>query len=170
MKIAINGGHCPGRDPGALGRHDNEAEVCRRIMEHTALMLRSRGHEVMSVQSDSLEAVVGASDGFGAEVFVSIHCNGAERAEAHGTEVFAASAGGKALAACLLGRLTGLIGTADRGVKPGGHLYVVRNTAAIAVLVETAFITNEAEESLLLVHPESFAWAITMGLLDYIGG
>ena len=169
MKIAVNGGHCPGKDPGALGAHDTEAAVCRRIMEQSALMLRDAGHEVLSVQGNELEAIVGASDGFGADVFVSIHCNAVENPAAHGTEVFAVSAAGKELARCMLERLTGLMGTTSRGVKDGGGLYVIRRTQAVAVLVETAFITNEQEESLLLVRPESFAAAMVLGLQDFIG-
>lgn len=167
MRITLNGGHCPGKDPGAIGAVSEEAEICRRIMELAAADLREQGFEVLSVQADDLGPVVEASNGFESAVFVAIHCNGADNAVAHGAEVFAMSEEGELLAAGIQDRLVAIGGLADRGVKDGSWLYVLNQTEAVAVLVETAFITNEADEALLLTVPERFAAAISSGIADY---
>ena len=170
MKMVLNGGHCPGKDPGAVGARAAEADICRSVMEQAALMLRDHGHEVLTVQTDELGDIVGASDGYGAAVFVSIHCNAAANQAAQGTEVYAASEAGNALAECLRQRIVGSLGTVDRGVKDGSHLYVVRNTAAVAVLVELAFISNAADEALLIGRTAEFAAAVTGGFMNYASG
>lgn len=169
MRIVVNGGHCPGRDPGACSPRLQEADVCRRMMELAVQQLRGAGHEVLSVQSDALAAITGASNGFGAELFIAIHCNAAGSEEAQGTEVYYASEAGSEMAAAVQDRIVRLLGTANRGTKEGGGLYVLRHTVAVAILVETAFITNPADEELLLCQPDAFSSAITAGVLDFIG-
>ena len=153
-------------DNGVAAEHI-QAEVCRRIMEHTALMLRSRGHEVLSVQSDSLAAIVGASDGFGAEVFVSIHCNAANTV-AKGTEVECYGPGeGERLAQCIQNQIVGSLGTVDRGVKHMPKLLVLRKTLMTSVLVEMAFIDQDEDCQLLTEKTDEFARAIARGISDY---
>ena len=36
MRMVINGGHCPGKDPGAVGEAVQEADVCRKVMEQVS--------------------------------------------------------------------------------------------------------------------------------------
>lgn len=170
MRICINGGHFPGRDPGALGARTDEATLCRRLMEMTAVVLRECGCEVATVQADDLEVIVGVSDGFKSEVFVSIHCNAAVNMAAHGTEIYAMSSEGFLLADAIRERLLEVNDLEDRGTKDGSHLYVVNQTEAVAVLVETAFISNFDDETLLIAQTESFAAAIGAGVMDYLYG
>jgi len=63
------------------------------------------------------------------------------------------------------------LGTEDRGVKgaePGRNgLYVLSNTDAVAVLVETAFIDNAEDEVLLRTKQNEFARAIARGITDF---
>ena len=65
----------------------------------------------------------------------------------------------------------GALGTADRGIKgavPGKNgLYVLSNTDAVAVLVETAFIDNAEDEVLLRTKQNEFARAIARGITDF---
>ena len=168
MKMVLNGGHCPGKDPGAIGARVAEADICRAVMEQAALMLRDQGHEVLTVQTNELADIVGASDGYATDLFVSVHCNAAVNAAAQGSEVYALSAAGRDLAACICRRLTVEMGTKDRGVRDGSRLYVLRHTAAVAVLAELAFLSNPAEETLLLEQTEAFAAAVVGGVLDFI--
>lgn len=47
MRIAINGGHCPGLDSGAVGSTGlQEANVTRDLMELLMQYLQQVGHEV----------------------------------------------------------------------------------------------------------------------------
>lgn len=167
MKIVVNGGHMIGMDSGAVGTYLEEAEITLSIMEKLASLLRQRGHEVLSLQSNELDAITEASNGFQADIFISIHCNGSENTLAHGSEVYAMSEEGIKLADCILEKILTIKGTSKRGVKIGTHLYVLKNTDAIANLVETAFITNKEEEQLLANEKDSFALAIADGIETY---
>ena len=104
----------------------------------------------------------------GADLFVSIHCNAAENKIVRGTEVFFASAEGMRLAVSLQKQITLSLGTLNRGVKDGSWLYVLKNTEAIGVLVEAAFISNSEDEELLLVQTDGFSRAIARGITDYL--
>jgi N-acetylmuramoyl-L-alanine amidase len=168
MKIVVNGGHCPDADSGALGSKSEEAVICRGLMELTSQYLLNVGFEVLCVQKNELAEIVAATDAFGADLFVSIHCNAAENKAARGTEVFFASAEGMRLAVCLQKQITLSLGTVNRGVKDGSWLYVLKNTEAIGVLVETAFISNPEDEELLLGQADGFARAIAPGFTDYL--
>lgn len=168
MKIAVNGGHCPGKDSGAAGIYTKEADICKLLMEETAGYLKAAGCEVICVQEDELSDIVAASDHFGADLFISIHCNAAENPAAHGSEVYFASAEGMRLAMYVEKQLTLSMGTTNRGVKDGSWLYVLRNTEAIGILIETAFISNPEEEALLTGQMDGFSRAIARGVTDYI--
>lgn len=168
MRIVLNAGHMPGMDPGACGAYSTEAEICRRVTERCGFILRDMGNEVLTLQCNDLEPIVDASDGFGAEIFIAIHCNGAVTPAAKGTEVYAMSEAGYSLGLSVDYALTRQLGTADRGVKDGSHLYVVNQTDAVAVLVELAFITNESDERLLNERTADFASGLAAGINQYI--
>lgn len=168
MRIVLNAGHMPGMDPGACGAYSTEAEICRLVMEGCGSILRDEENEVLTIQCNELEPIVDASDGFGADIFIAIHCNGASTPAAKGTEVYAMSEEGYSLGLSVDYALTNQLGTADRGVKDGSHLYVVNQTDAVAVLVELAFITNEEDERLLNERTADFASALAAGITRYI--
>lgn len=168
MRIVLNAGHMPGMDPGAIGAYSREADVCRRVMESCGRLLRDGGNEVLTVQCNELEPIAAASDGFGADIFVSIHCNGANTQAAQGTEVYAMSGEGYSLGLSVDYSVTRRLKTADRGVKDGSHLFLINRTEAVAVLVELAFITNEEDERRLNERAEDFASALAAGITRYI--
>ena len=167
MKIMVNGGHCPGLDPGAAGRQSEEALICRDVMGLAAKYLTAAGMEAVTVQENELAAIVAASNMSGADLFLSIHCNASANPAPRGTETYYFSAEGKVLAACVQQEIVAALHTTDRGVKPGRWLYVLRNTEAVGVLVETAFISNAADELLLREKTDAFARAIARGVTDY---
>lgn len=173
MKIFINPGHAPGGipDPGAVGpsglrESDVTADVSAMVVEY----LQAAGCEAMSYQSDSLQDICDTSNAWGADLFVSIHCNSAENMNARGTETFCYSRGGNGeqLAECIQAQIVDSLGTVDRGVKTA-NFYVLRNTECPAVLVETAFISNAVDEVLLADESkqDEFARAIARGVTDY---
>lgn len=167
MKICINGGHYPHLDSGALGKCITEAEYNMELMEAVASYLEVAGCRVLRVQEHKLADITAASNEWGADLFVSLHCNAANR-RARGTESFACrgSAKGKHLASCIQKQLLASIDTVDRGVKEAGF-YVLRHTDCPAALIEVAFIDNEEDEQLLLTHKDEIARAIARGVTDY---
>lgn len=177
MKICINGGHCPGLDSGAVSAKGlQEANVVRDMMTLVHGYLQQVGYEVLSVQKNDLQAICDASNSYGADLFVSIHCNSAGSAIAKGTEVWYndGSVVGLKLAKCILNQILDSLQVVNRGVKdavPGVNgLYVLKNTDCPAVLVETAFISNLEDEELLASDQgkDDFAKAIARGITDYV--
>ena len=178
MRVFINPGHspcgCP--DPGAVnsGTGLRECDVAKNIADLVEKYLTKVGVSVSgNLQSYSLYEVVSASNNIDADVFVSIHCN-AFNGAAHGTEVwhYHTSKYGKLLAGCIQRQIVDALGTADRGIKGAvphtdSSLYVLNNTDAVAVLVETAFIDHEGDEELLRTRQDEFARAIARGITDF---
>ncbi|WP_110955227.1 N-acetylmuramoyl-L-alanine amidase family protein [Anaerosinus massiliensis] len=169
MKICINAGHCPGLDSGAVGTFLQEADVVKNIAEIVCSDLEAVGYEVLFVQENELADITNASNSFGADLFVSIHCNAAANLSAQGTETFCYRSGseGESLASYIQNQVVNSLGTVDRGVKYSQGLYVLKHTDCPAVLVETAFISNYDDEQLLANRQADFAHAIARGVTDY---
>ena len=175
MKVFINAGHSPNGvpDPGACGCGLRESDVAATVAHAVVGYLNGAGCEAKFFQSDSLYEISSTSNRWGADVFVSIHCNSAGRDDARGVETFSypGSNNGKALAACIQNQIVGAFGKIDpdfpdRGLKTA-NFHVVRETDAPAVLVELAFINNEEDAGLLKYHADDFARAIARGVTDY---
>ena len=177
MRVFLNPGHapcgCP--DPGAVnsGTGLRECDVAKSIADLVEKYLTRAGVSVSAnLQSDDLWKVVSSANNLDVDVFVSIHCN-AFNGVAKGTEVwhYHTSKCGKKLADCIQSQIVEAMGTADRGVKPAipgkNGLYVLSNTDAVSVLVETAFIDNAEDEVLLRTKQVEFARAIARGITDF---
>lgn len=166
MKVFVNPGH-GGSDPGAVGNGLYESEVALAIGERAARYLQAAGLTVKLLQYDGPRAVCEDANAWGADYFVSIHCNAAATAKATGTETFYWNGGaGKKLAAKIQNQVVGSVGTVNRGTKTA-NFTVLAYTEMPAVLVETAFITNPADAELLRDRQDEFARAIARGVTDY---
>lgn len=175
MKIVIDPGHSGPIEPGACAAGVRECDVVLAIAKLFAEHLEDDGHEVLltrtgEIESDDLAFRAELANANGADVFISIHTNSVGNPGAHGTEVYhyPGSVPGKLLAACLQERLVAGLGTVNRGVK-AANFQVLRETDCPAALVEVAFISNEAERSLLTSYAGQLAAALAMvyGLADY---
>lgn len=176
MKIFINPGHCPGVDSGAVNAATGmqEADVALAIGNLVAGYLQAAGCEVQLLQSDNLmydgdgPCVCATANDWGADLFVSIHCNAANGI-ASGTEVevMPGSDGSIRLGNCIQKQIVDSLGTVDRGLKERPNLCVLKNTAMPAVLVEMAFIDNDSDAELLANNQDEFARAIARGITDY---
>ena len=183
MKVFINPGHSPEGKPdtGAVNEQAElrECDLALVIGQKVRLYLKQAGCETRLLQSDNLlgegdgPCVTGAANAWGAELFVSVHCNAAQ-GDARGMEVlcYAMDSAGGRLANSIRWRLTGRIQAidaafSDRGVKERPCLAVLRATSMPAVLVETAFIDNMEDAWLLAKYPDEFARAIACGVTDY---
>jgi N-acetylmuramoyl-L-alanine amidase len=169
MKICINAGHYPGLDSGAVGTFLQEADVVKNIAHIVCRDLQAAGYEVLFVQENELADITNASNSFGADLFVSIHCNAAANPDPQGTETFCYASGGAgdSLAFNIQNQIVKSFGTVDRGVKYSTGLYVLKYTDCPSVLVETAFISNSDDEQLLADRQADFAHAIARGVTDY---
>ncbi|BBB90509.1 MAG TPA: N-acetylmuramoyl-L-alanine amidase [Methylomusa anaerophila] len=152
MKITVNPGHYPGLDPGAINPETGlqEATVNQQVGEKLASRLKNYGHDVLLIQRNELYEITDESNTWGAELFISLHCNSFTSSEAHGTETyhFPDSEKGSKLASLIQAEFIGSLGLADRGVK-AANFYVLHYTDCPAVLLEMAFITNQEEAALL---------------------
>lgn len=180
-KIFINPGHCPGIDPGAINpiTGAQEAYVAKNIGQHLSEMLKAVGYETKILQDDCLSLICVDSNAWGADLFISIHCNGFTNPAANGTETlcYPGSTKSKILADYINNQITGNITInsnpiTNRGIKERDNLAVLRGTDCPAVLVETAFITNPDEEKILSsqMGQYNFAAAIARGVTDYFAG
>lgn len=189
-KVCLNAGHKVGMDPGVVGSKGNEAELVLKYANIAADYLRQVGYDVLVVQENELYDICAASDNYGADVFVSIHINGAVNTGAYGTEVFyyAGSANSEKLANCVYSQVESyMVGSrlaqrpdvsetlvrdiSNRGIKDGGpdgaNLYVVKHTAAPACLLEVGFISNDLDQDILIYNYDQIGAAIARGVSDY---
>ena len=79
------------------------------------------------------------------DLVVELHLNASEILTANGTEVFyyTNSKEGKKIAVQVQKQLATLF--RDRGVKQTNNLYILRDTKAVAILVESFFCTNKSD-------------------------
>lgn len=152
--VFVDPGH-GGDDPGAVGPSGvRESDVVLSIGFDLYTYLTGWCRAYLSRRKDirvPLADRVKAAESLEADVFVSIHCNGAENLAARGCEVlyFPGSETGEYLAQVIQKRLVTATGLRDRGIKPRPGLYVLSRTSMPAILVECAFVTNPEEENLL---------------------
>ena len=184
MKVFINPGHDQKYDSGAVNPNTGlrEADVAAEAGALVVDYLEAAGCECQIMQSDNLAptragrssyddrqgpTVTETANNWGADIFVSIHCNSANTA-AQGTEVECFGGGaGEQLAQCIQSQIVDALGTTDRGIKSRPGLLVLRQTDMPAVLVEMAFIDNDEDAALLAGKADEFARAIARGVTDY---
>lgn len=180
-KVFINPGHdqldlrgTSDYDPGACNEYLElqENEIAAAVGGLVEDYLINAGCEVMNFQNESLSGICDKANEWGADLFVSIHCNAAADETAHGTETFTYSDDkeGERLAECINDQIVDSLDTTDRGVKYGDRLAVLRGTDMPAVLVELAFISNTSDALLLRDNQDDFARAVARGVTDYLSG
>lgn len=186
MKVFINPGHDIDYDSGAVSPRTGlrECDVAANVGALVKHYLKAAGCECALMQSDNLaptrqgrsryadrqgETVTETANEWGADIFVSIHCNSAESENAKGAETFSYSeqGDGARLARCIQSQIIDSIDIVDRGIKTNPELFVLRYTDMPAVLVELGFISNTDDEELLTTKQDDFARAIARGVTDY---
>ena len=129
--------------------------------------LANAGCIVKIMQDDDLGMVCDTSNEWGADLFVSLHCNASQGRNARGTETWYKSFDGQRLANYIQSQIIRSTNTIDRGVKQSDRLWVLRSTDAVAVLVEMAFIDNNDDLQLLNNDLDKIVRAIARGITDY---
>ena len=184
IKIFIDQGHNPqGVNAGAEGFGYREQDITyadgiylRDILledgRFEARTSRNAPDEVLGTSNaTSLAARVNAANSWGADYFISIHCNASENPAANGSEVYVyrEDSVAAALARQVLDAIVARVGTKDNGVRVNPALYVLRRTQMPAILVELAYITNAEDVQKLVNDQYAFAYAIYEGLCFYLG-
>ena len=167
MKVFINPGHDRVYDSGAINPVTGvrECDIVAKAGKLLAGYLQTAGLEVRTLQDDSLALVCAESSEWGADLFVSLHCN-AFNTQARGTETYYKSFNGQRLANFIQSQIIRSVPTIDRGCKTD-NLYVLNNTDTVAVLVEMAFIDNMEDLAILENDLDKMVRAIARGITDY---
>lgn len=159
--IVIDAGH-GGTDPGAVGYNSKNEIVARESKINLSIAnivkdkLETLGYNVIMTRSKdtyvSLSDRVAIANDYECDLFVSIHCNSIENSSINGTQVYyhPVSEIGSELANNIYNLILKNTDLEPKGTQNGSHLYVIRTTSSPAVLVETAFISNESDRNYLL--------------------
>lgn len=149
MRINVHAGHTKqnGRSAGAGSAKTGiyESVEDRKIKDEVIKILRAKGHTVYDCTAegnsmrDNLEKIVAKCNAHSVDLDISIHLN-CFNGQAHGTETHLYSSASKAkkYAERTCKNLASL-GFTNRGIKVSPSLYVLRHTAAPAMLIETFF-------------------------------
>lgn len=174
IKVWLDAGH-GGKDPGAIGNGLQEKNITLPVTLEVGKILERYGITVgYSRKNDvyvSLEDRANKANNFGADIFVSIHCNAFEKPSAHGVETYShiGSVKGAKLAKSIHDEvIKAKLYTRNRGTKTA-NFAVLRLTKMPAALIEMAFITNLEDAQLLKTKQKEFATAIAKGILSYFG-
>jgi N-acetylmuramoyl-L-alanine amidase len=169
---AGHGAHDFGANRGAFFEKHIALDISRRLER----FLRKNGvRTVMTRSTDRFiplgtRADIGNSSG--RAVFVSVHVNDARRSSAAGIETFYHESEGQKLAALVQREmLRNTNHGGNRGVK-FARFKVLRSSSKPAILVETGFASNSADQRRLRDprYREAIAQSIGIGLLKYRGG
>ena len=181
-KIYIDQGHNPqSPNAGAEGNGLREQDLVFRIGVEVKRLLDANPNfearlsrptsdtQLGSSNATSLKARVDDANAWGADLFLSLHCNASADTSASGSEALVFSRFGESynIAEILLTSLTEATGLRNRGVLVRPGLYVLRRTAMPAVLLELGFITNPNDAILLRDNPTLFAQGIYNGIVRY---
>ena len=173
MKVFLDAGH-GGKDPGALGNGLREKDINLSVALKIGDILKNHGVDVgYSRTTDvfvELQDRTTMANNFGADVFVSIHCNAFGDSSAQGVETYSypGSMSGRDLAKAIQDSIIASgVYTVNRGIKTA-NFAVLRQTNMPAALVELAFITNPQDAGILRNRQDDLALAVARGILDYL--
>ncbi len=184
IKIFIDQGHNPQNpNAGAEANGVREQDITYAVGVELAGLLRtnpnfdvrlsrnSPDEQLGTSNATSLAARVNAANSWGANYFISLHCNASTNTNASGSECYVYSFGSQAynLGTWILVGLHDVTGLPNRGMRLNPSLFVLRRTNMPAVLVEMGYITNLHDARLLSTRPDLFARGIYNGILDYFG-
>lgn len=186
--VVLDAGH-GGDDPGKVGINDAKekdvnlaitllvkeyleaADVKVVLTRETDAGLYDAGAENKKVQD--MKSRVDIFETAGAMLAVSIHQNSYPEEYVHGAQVFyyEGSVEGQKLAECIQSCLVRLVDPENtRKVKANDSYYLLKKTGIPIVIAECGFLSNSAEAEKLCNedYQEKVAWAIHLGILQYI--
>ena len=184
IKIFIDQGHNPTNpNAGAEANGVREQDVNYEVGVRLAALLNSNPNfearlsrntpteQLGTSTTTSLLARVTGANEWGADFFISLHCNINENTTVSGSEAYVIRSESPAyyMATQILEGLHNATGLPNRGVMVRTNLYVLRNTSMPATLIEMGYLSNPNDAYLLSTDPQSFARGIYNGILAYYG-
>lgn len=186
--VVIDAGH-GGDDPGKIGINDalekeinlqiafrvkeyleqNDVQVIMTRETDEGLYDRTASNKKVQDMKRRLEIIDEAAP----EVTVSIHQNSYPEESIHGAQVFYynGSVEGQKLAQKIQEQFIKKVdGENKRQIKANDSYYLLKKTATPIVIVECGFLSNyqEAENLCKEEYQEKVAWAICMGIMQYL--
>ncbi len=175
--VVVDPGH-GGWDPGAIGSYGTQEKDVNLAISQFLRLLGLYDDEVSIVLTRSHDVYVphrertDLANRLRADLFIAIHANAHPRSPAaNGIEVLVHDDTGlanypqsRALALLLQKRLTRSLGVTDRGIKH--QRLFIRWAQMPAVLIETGFLTNPAEE--LKLRSLSYQWTVAQTIFAAI--
>lgn len=186
--VVIDAGH-GGDDPGKVGINGaNEKDINLQVAERVKGYLEANDIEVVMVrESDEglydpeapnkkvqdMKRRIQIIDEASPALTVSIHQNSYPEEYVHGAQVFyyTGSVQGQRLAEHIQGQLVERVDPENkRQVKANDSYYLLKKTGVPIVIVECGFLSNSAEAEKLCTpeYQQRVAWAIHMGILEYL--
>lgn len=171
--IVVDAGH-GGNDPGALGAAGNREKDYTLAVANKVVELLKQYPEFQVVPTRTTDVFlelserVAIANSMGADLFLSIHANSFSNPKTGGTETFYYNEKSKTLAQVVHKHLQRATGFPDRGVKKTGF-YVIKHTNMPAVLTETGFLSNPAENRQLTspAFQEKIAKSLVAAIREY---
>jgi len=188
ITVAIDAGH-GGFDSGKVGVNNAlEKEINLSIAYKLKKILEQKNiHVIMTREDDNglyedsdqnkksvdmrkRVKIINSSD---AIIAISIHQNSFTQGSSRGAQVFyyQKSAAGKILAEGIQERIKKFLNDGNNRVaKSNSNYYMLKQTNCPLVIVECGFLSNWKEANLLCNdnYQEKIAWAIHLGIMDYI--
>ena len=187
-RVVIDAGH-GGDDPGKVGinganEKDVNLEIARLVKQYLEM---SDVEVVMTRESDAglndadasnkkvqdMKRRIALIEETAPALTVSIHQNSYPEEYVHGAQVFyyTGSTQGQRLAEHIQGQLVERVDPENkRQVKANDSYYLLKKTGVPIVIVECGFLSNSAEAEKLCTteYQQRVAWAIHMGILEYL--
>lgn len=170
IKVYIDLGH-GGHDSGAINKAHRESDRVLIVGLKVRAKLEKTGKFEVRMSRDndtyrSLQQRTDDANNWGADIFISIHCNSSTNKNANGVETYCLNFKYRKLADHINNGILQCMELRNRGVKEGNY-HVVRETNMSACLTELAFMSNDGDLLKLLHEIEGFANGIFKGVMDY---
>ena len=179
MKIFLDAGHGYSVDTGAQGNGLKEQDITCQLAQKIGERLKNNGIDVKysrgtimsnvgTTLNESINGRCNMANSWGADYFISLHCNASTNCSANGTETLIYGNSAKVLADIVNSNLVSL-GLLNRGVKQRTDLGVLKRTNMPAILVEVGFISNAHDAYFLANRQDEIAQAICNAIFEYLG-
>ena len=177
VKIVIDAGH-GGKELGAVGCCRNyEKDFNLSIARYVEENLKKMGAKVYMTRSSdkymSLADRVKYTNQNDAQIFVSIHANSlpdSQNPQEHrGSSIYYYYNEARPLCESILNSVAQSMNINIEGIRQASFA-VVRNTSAVSVLVETAYVINPEDNALLMTDNfrKQYAQAVAEGIKNYV--
>ena len=186
--ICVDAGH-GGNDPGKIGVNDElEKDINLEIAYKVKALLEQQDIKTVMLRTEDsnladkgaknqkvsdMQNRVAAIEESEARLTVSIHQNSYPDASVKGAQVFyySQSEEGRILAQSIQKSLIDRLNDGNtREAKANDSYYMLKKTPTPTVIVECGFLSNYEESALLSedMYQERVAWAIVMGIMQYL--